>query len=191
MLRQEIDVMDKTTDIWRVPIAVEAIPEAGLHLKLEAPEAVRVALARAAGLRSLPAFKASFDLARRGRGVHVGGRIEAIVGQTCVVTLEPIDCPVSEDLDLLFSPAVPRGAQDATGEAQNIGYAADEKEPPEPLVRGSVDLGAVAIELLMLGIDPYPRKAGAEFVAQKLDADPDRPFAALAALKKNPGGSTS
>ena len=66
MLRQEIDVMDKATDIWRVPIAVEAIPEAGLHLKLEAPEAVRVALARAAGLRSLPAFKASFDLARRG-----------------------------------------------------------------------------------------------------------------------------
>jgi hypothetical protein len=49
----------------------------------------------------------------------------------------------------------------------------------------------VAIEFLMLGIDPYPRKAGAKFVAQKPDPDPDRPFAALAALKKNPGGSAS
>jgi uncharacterized protein len=84
-----LTLMDKATEIWRVPIAVEAIPEGGLHLKLEAPEAVRVALAPAAGLRSLPAFEASFDLARRGKGVHVGGRVEAIVGQTCVVTLEP------------------------------------------------------------------------------------------------------
>ena len=29
----------------------------------------------------------------------------------------------------------------------------------------SIDLGALATEFLMLGIDPYPRKAGAEFAA--------------------------
>ena len=33
----------------------------------------------------------------------------------------------------------------------------------------SVDLGAIATEFLILGIDPYPRKAGAEFAPVKAD----------------------
>ena len=33
-------------------------------------------------------------------------------------------------------------------------------DSPEPLVGGAVDLGAVATEFLVLGIDPYPRKPG-------------------------------
>jgi len=176
--------MDKTTDLWRVPVAVEDIPETGLHLELEAPEAVRAALAPAAGLRALPVLKASFDLARRGKGVHVGGRVEATVGQTCVVTLEPIDNRVVENVDMLFSPdAAP--AADGEPEARHV---AGEEEPPEPLIGGAVDLGAIAIEFLMLGIDPYPRKAGAEFTAPAPDEEGAHPFAALAALKKKPAG---
>jgi len=53
------------------------------------------------------------------------------------------------------------------------------------------DLGAVATEFLMLGIDPYPRKPWAEFAAPKVDSDGAHPFAALAALKKDPGASRS
>ena len=58
-------------------------------------------------------------------------------------------------------------------------------EPPEPLIGGEVDLGAIVTEFLMLGIDPYPRKEGAEFEppARHEDAS-EHPFAALAALKK-------
>jgi len=41
---------------------------------------------------------------------------------------------------------------------------------------------------LLLGIDPYPRKAGAEFAAVKTGNDSARPFAALEALKKQLGG---
>jgi hypothetical protein len=47
-----------------------------------------------------------------------------------------------------------------------------------------VDLGAVATEFLLLGIDPYPRKEGAEF-EPRITGDPAaHPFAALASLKK-------
>ena len=38
-------------------------------------------------------------------------------------------------------------------------------DPPEVLHDGAVDLGAVATEFLLLGIDPYPRKPGAVFDA--------------------------
>ena len=55
---------------------------------------------------------------------------------------------------------------------------------PEPLIGGVVDLGALATEFLILGLDPYPRKAGAVF-QPPAQAQPDEsPFAALAKLKK-------
>ena len=53
---------------------------------------------------------------------------------------------------------------------------------PEALVDGAVDLGALAIEFVILGLDPYPRKAGAVFQPpQDLKPEPG-PFAALAGL---------
>jgi hypothetical protein len=49
-------------------------------------------------------------------------------------------------------------------------------------------LGAIATEFLLLGIDPYPRKAGAEFSPQKSEDGSAKPFAALEALKKRLSG---
>ena len=184
--------MDKTTDRWHVPVAVGDIAETGLHLELEVPEAVRAALVALAGLRSLAGLKATFDLSRRGTGVHVAGRVEAVVGQTCVVTLEPIENRVSEEVDLLFSPdIVPAAETAAEDEPHSVGHAGDEDEPPEPLVGGTIDLGVVATEFLLLGIDPYPRKEGARFQPPPADLEGTHPFAALAALKNPPGGKRS
>src|SRR5262249_4580645 len=59
---------------------------------------------------------------------------------------------------------------------------------PEALVGGSIDLGAIATEFLVLGIDPYPRKPGTQFQAPAGEDDAPRPFAALAALRKSKGG---
>lgn len=181
--------MDKKTNPWPVPVAVDGIPDSGLHVVLEAPEAARAALAPVAGLRNLPELKAVLDLTRRGRAVHVGGTVEARVGQTCVVTLEPIDNVIDEKVELLFSPdapVVPEGG-DPTHH-QTVAHTADEDEPPEPLIGGAIDLGAIAAEFLMLAIDPYPRKPGAEFAAPARDSETEHPFAALAALKKPSGG---
>jgi hypothetical protein len=63
------------------------------------------------------------------------------------------------------------------------------EDAPEPLVGGVVDLGLLATEFLALGIDPYPRKSGAEFTAPAAADDDPKPFAALAALKNKQGGS--
>jgi uncharacterized metal-binding protein YceD (DUF177 family) len=63
-----------------------------------------------------------------------------------------------------------------------------ESEPPEPMVNGVVDLGAIATEYFLLGIDPYPRKDGAVFEASAHQETVESPFAALASLKKPPLG---
>jgi len=172
--------MEKDKNPWSVVVALDDIPETGLHIEIEAAEPVRADLARLAGLRELPRLSAVFDLTRRGSGVHVAGQVSAHVGQTCVITLEPIESDVTEAIDLVYAPA---------GQAREKDLKLDE-EPPEMLVDGKIDLGAIATEFLLLGIDPYPRKPGAEFAPVKADDDAGaRPFAALEALKKRLGNS--
>ena len=65
--------MDKTASPWSVPVAVEDIPETGLHLEIEAPAEARAQLAALADVRDLPRLSAVFDLTRLGAGVHVTG----------------------------------------------------------------------------------------------------------------------
>ena len=140
-------------------------------------------------MRELPELSAVFDLTRQGAGVHVTGEVSARVGQTCVVTLEPIESAIHEAVDVEFAPA-PAGGKE-TGPKKARKRTPDADEPPEPLVGGTLDLGALAAEFLILGIDPYPRKAGAEFAPPKLEDAGEHPFAALESLKKNLGGGQS
>jgi hypothetical protein len=64
-------------------------------------------------------------------------------------------------------------------------------DPPETIRDGIIDLGAVATEFLVLGLDPYPRKPGAVFDAPPAGDPAGHPFAALAALKKDGGPKDS
>lgn len=171
---------------WSKRIALTDIPEQGLHVAIEADAEARATLARTAGLRDLPRLEASFDLRRTGAGLHVAGEVIATVGQSCVVSLEPIDKNLHEVVELIFSPdsSDTLGAED--GEAS---FGMTEAEAAEPLVGGVVDLGMIATEYFLLGIDPYPRKDGAVFEASVKPDAPESPFAALAALKKPPLGS--
>jgi hypothetical protein len=170
---------------WSVPVGLHDIPETGRRFELVADEGVRAAVAKLAGLRALPRFEAEFDVSLRGRnGLRVEGRVSATVGQTCVVTLEPIENVIEEPIDLVFAPDVATAlSADQDGESG----APSAVDAPEPLVGGGVDLGAIAVEFLLLGIDPYPRKPGAVFEATATGDASANPFAALAALKKEAG----
>jgi len=164
---------------WSIPVRLDEIPETGLHLDLEADAPTRAAVAAAAAVNEVPRLAASFDLARHGReGMHVVGTVFAQVLQTCVVTLDPVENEIEEGIDIVF--AAPTALGPATHEV-NLG--AEAVAPPETLIDGVADLGAVATEFLMLAIDPYPRKPGAVFEPpQNADAG-SHPFAALAALR--------
>jgi len=164
---------------WSISVRLDEIPETGLHLDLEADAPTRAAVAAAAAVNEVPRLAASFDLARHGReGMHVVGTVFAQVVQTCVVTLDPVENEIEEGIDIVF--AAPTALGPATHEV-NLG--AEAVEPPETLIDGVADLGAVATEFLMLAIDPYPRKPGAVFEPpQNADAG-SHPFAALAALR--------
>ncbi len=170
---------------WRVPLAVEDIAEAGLHFDLVAEKEVRAAVARLAGLRDLPRLEASFNVTRYGAGgLHVVGRVSATVGQTCVVTLEPLANEIEETIDLKYAPLPPG----RTSEPESTHEQEMKWDEPEPLIGGRIDLGALATEFFILGLDPYPRKPGAVFRPPPHGAADAGPFAALAALKKSRDG---
>jgi uncharacterized metal-binding protein YceD (DUF177 family) len=170
------------SDPWSIPIAVEQIPDTGLHRDLEANQASRNAMAEVAGLREVQSARASFDVTPLSGGrVHVAGRVQARIGQTCVVTLDPIENDIDEPIDLIFAP--PEQIPELADLVEDDGES-EIPDPPEPIENGMIDLGRLATDVLLLAIDPYPRKPDAVFEPVVIAPDPeDHPFAALKVLK--------
>jgi uncharacterized metal-binding protein YceD (DUF177 family) len=164
---------------WSVPLNVDTIHDTGLHRTIEAGPDICAAVAALAEVRAVSGLKATFDLTRAGDVVHVAGRVTATVGQNCVVTLDPLETAIDEPIEVLFAPVKDEGADEHEERRHKT-----EEELPEPLIDGTIDLGAIACEFLILGIEPYPRKAGVEFEPAEPEPDGPHPFAALAALKK-------
>jgi hypothetical protein len=100
-----------------------------------------------------------------------------MVGQTCVVTLEPLENTVDEPFDVLFVP------NEAGASAVLVPATEAVDDTRETLVDGTADIGAVAAEFFLLGIDRYPRKRGVVFARPAEDRTGASPFAVLAKLK--------
>jgi hypothetical protein len=162
--------------LWSIPVRIEDVPEEGAQFDVSADEKTRAAIASLAGLRALPRLVGAFSVTRHGRGgLRVVGDVAGTVAQTCVVTLEPMENEIRESIDLVFAPA--------TAQSEVGGSELGAEEPPEDLIDGTVDLGALATEFLILGIDPYPRKPGAVFEGASVGEAASSPFSALAKLK--------
>jgi uncharacterized metal-binding protein YceD (DUF177 family) len=171
------------------PVRVEALPKDGLTQTIEANPAERAALAELNRLPDIAKLTATFTLRRAGRaGVRVSGVVHAELTQTCVVSLEPLAATLDEPVDVRFAPsaeeaAARRGASGASAETILI----DAEDAPDPIVDGRIDLGALAAEFMALGLDPYPRKPGAQFTPPEDVGGAGSPLQALAgaAAKKS------
>lgn len=157
------------------PVSVTRLPPEGDEVAVEATPEERAALAKDFKLPAIHALEGRFRMTGTPKRVHVEGVVKARVSQICVVTLEPFEDEIEEEVEVDFaSPAA--GA--AAGAAEGPDY-----EPPEEITGGQIDLGALTAEFLALGLDPYPRKPGADFAYEGQGDAPDTPFAALGKLK--------
>jgi hypothetical protein len=134
----------------------------------------------------------------------VRGEMRARVTQICVVSLDPFESELVEPIDVTFAPAPgaevhptgssARGARAATARRQRQNrepapvlprFEAD--DPPDPIINGHADLGALVAEFLALALEPYPRKPGVAFDTEVVSpAEPaaSNPFAELEKLKR-------
>lgn len=166
-------------------LVLDDIPPGGLTVRLEADEAARARLAARFGLLSLDRLVASLKVTRGASGipVRVRGHLEASVVQECVISLEPVSSEIKELIEVVYAPA----AEDAEEEA----FSLDQPDPPEPLEGDTLELGELVAQHLSIGLDPYPRKAGAKAPewdqngAEDAEDTPVSPFAVLEQLWKN------
>jgi uncharacterized metal-binding protein YceD (DUF177 family) len=178
-------------DPWRAPVIVAQIPDTGLHRELEASASERQAMAKLAGLREVLSAHAAFDVVPKSGGrFQVTGHVRARIGQTCVVTLDPIESEIEEEVDLMFAPeAEARRLADLIEEGQDDEAPPEVVDSPEAILNGIIDLGRLATDAVFLAIDPYPRKEGAVFEVEVTAPDPaDHPFAVLKALQDKKKG---
>ena len=177
------------------PVRVETIRQRGTPAQVGVDAATRPRIAAALDIASLERLDGRFTLTRNGERVRLEGHVEAALHQTCIVTLEPFAVALSVPLRLDFLPEAElaviaaRAAKDAGKDAGkgeiDIEFNLNEEDPPEPIVDGVIDLGAVMLEFLALSLDPYPRKPGAAFETSQPDVLMQSPFAALARLKRD------
>ncbi|MEJ8573716.1 DUF177 domain-containing protein [Microbaculum marinum] len=157
------------------------VPADGLELVIEADPQERETLARLFDIPAVQSLEGTFHVAPwRSRGLKVQGHVEARVEQTCVVTLDPVENTVSEDVEVYFA------AEGAAARAPQADAAVEAERDIEELVGDQIDIGALAAEHVALGLDPYPRKPGVEFAPGEFDDGEEEekgPFAALSALK--------
>lgn len=147
------------------------VPTGGLDLVAEANDVERAAIANRLKIEGIDRFRivASVRPWRR-QGLHVSGTVVATVVQRCVVTLDPVRNDIEEAFVGTFEPAA-KVRRAATG--IEIAFdALETQEPPEPMIDGAADIGALAVEYLALAIDPYPRKPGVD-LKQELSEDAD------------------
>ena len=164
-------------------IRVDAIPEEGQTVALEASAAEREALAAFYELPSIEALSASLEVRRAARGeVRVTGAVHGVVTQICVISLEPFQASVNEEIDVRFAP---RGLEDQKAHAHETqGFTMADEDEPDPIIEGKIDVGALAAEFFELGLDAYPRKPGATFEFRLDQSENLSPFAALAGRRR-------
>eukprot|EP01037_Dinobryon_pediforme_P021519 gene21519-22403_t len=160
------------------------VPGDGRHVSIRARPEELAGLAHFADVEAVTAFEAELDVRPWGKhGFQVAGLVTADIVQSCVVSLEPVAARVEEAVSLKLAPAsdaeryAPKPGDDVA-----VDYEADDL--PDFFDGPAIDIGAIAVEFFVLGIDPYPRKPGVDFEPLP---DPDAaevsPFAKLAVLK--------
>ena len=111
------------------------------------------------GLLSVESWRAELLVAPWKRnGVKVSGEVEADITQQCVVTLEPIEARISEEVSGLYFPEDSKLGRLGFHAAGEVHLDAEGPDSPETFSGETIDVGALAEEFFGLAIDPYPRK---------------------------------
>jgi len=163
------------------------VPQHGLSVTVEATPQERVALADRFGICEVRSLRADVEIRPMASGFMLTGRMKAEVVQTCVISSQPVEQTVEEDLQLRFSPDVEVG-----GEEEEVELAEGDLDVL-PMEGDVMDVGEAVAETLALALDPYPRASDEAMKEARrflLTEEEDRlarsPFSGLAQKRNNP-----
>ncbi len=178
---------------WSYWIDTEELERTSNKMSIAPDEAARKRLAQRLGIVSLDSLQADIKISRQPgeAAFHVNGHIDAKLTQECVVTLEPLDVHVEDDFEAWFADgeaaiSIAKARHEKLNEKGHGELPVlDERDDPEPLIDGKLDLGELVTQYLSLSVDPYPHAEGVEFeeIAEGVGDEGEdlikNPFAAL------------
>jgi uncharacterized metal-binding protein YceD (DUF177 family) len=137
---------------------ISSVSKSGTRVKLVGDDNVRQRLANRYKINAIKSLSAFLEIKPwRKDGVHVVGSLNAEVEQACIVSLEPVEAQISEDVSVFCIP------QPNKDEAENeIMLDPQSDDDFEVFEDNEIDLGEMIAEQLAVALDPYPRKADAE-----------------------------
>jgi uncharacterized metal-binding protein YceD (DUF177 family) len=132
---------------FSVIISLETIGDQPHLLKISASDEERRALAKRFDLVDIDELSAELALKWRkmNKVLSLKGRFSAKVTQSCVLTLNPIDAEINQELDILF----------AQNEEDIMSFV--DLNETELLDSPEIDVGEIVAEELSLSLEPYPR----------------------------------
>lgn len=186
----------KTVSAWESLIDQGEIGPQPYRRAISAGDADCRAIAKLLDLPAVDSLSADYVLQRAPSNkavIHVQGMIKANVVQSCVVTQAPVKSHIEDEFEAWYADpssflsfAKAKSERTVKGPEGGEVQVMDEREDPEPMLNGKIDLGDLAVQYLSLGLPSYPRAHG---VAWDNSDDPEaapppsearpNPFAAL------------
>ncbi|MGL4322543.1 MAG: YceD family protein [Beijerinckiaceae bacterium] len=158
-------------------VIVTDVPPKGMEVTVEADARERAALAADFDLPDILSFKGKFLIGHTSLGLRVTGEVRARVVQVCGISMDPFETDVKESVSVDYASSKQHTILESEG------FAAD--DPPDEIIGGQIDVGALMAEFLALGLDPFPRKPDADFSFRDEAGEAAlSPFARLQAVKK-------
>ncbi len=144
------------------PVSVRSLPAKGIRVHICANQRECAHLAKNHALVEVKSCEGKFHIFPwKKRGVRIKGLLQARIIQLCVITLEPLENILHENIEVVFVPEdsnllKPKILED-TGE---LFLDAEGQDTPEVFYGDKIDIGAIMEEFLELSINHYPRKEG-------------------------------
>lgn len=179
---------------WSHNVEVEDIGETALLKKLSASPQERKDLARRMNVVHVDSLSAELKVAREDKGflIHVTGRFKGVVAQECALSQELIKTQLEGDVEGWFAEegraiSLSKVRHDKDSKKANAELEIlSERDDPDPVIDGMIDLGELVTQHAILEIDPYIRAEGAVSdsvisaeEAEKKERKINNPFAAL------------
>lgn len=181
---------------WSFTVAADEInANRPMTYKISPNAQQRKDLAKRFDIVSIEGMQATITLSREQGGlvVHASGMFEADITQNCVLTLEPLTSHISDHFEAFFAdPDAAISFKKAKAKREGVQKPSfheapilDEKDDPEAVIDGQIDLGELTAQFVSLSINPYPQKDDACFDSKKIEGgDKLNPFSVLKKLKK-------
>lgn len=157
-----VQTIPQMTFALAYPVSVYSLAAKGIRVHIHANKQECAHLAKNHALVEVKSCEGKFHIFPwKKRGVRVKGLLQARIIQLCVVTLEPLENILHENIEVVFIPEdsnlmKPKMLEN-TGE---LFLDAEGPDMPEVFHGNKIDVGAIMEEFFELSINHYPRKEG-------------------------------